>query len=425
IVPERALEACVSVLRKAEARRLRKVLNATGVVLHTNLGRSPISRRAWAELEDLNSGYSTLEYDLASGKRGSRGGLVPELVAAFSGAESGLAVNNNAAAVLLCLSALAKGKEVLVSRGEAVQIGGGFRIPEILALSGARLVDVGTTNITTAEDYRSACGPTTALVLLVHCSNFAIRGFTAKPTVRELKSALPSGLPIVVDQGSGSSNEGLAGEEDLRHLLREGADLVCFSADKVLGGPQAGIIAGSARQIEKLSKHPMMRAFRPGKTILSLLESVLVERMAIHGGQDRLNGESVKKLGREAPTAVMAALGRVSGKGRDELEDLGKELLAGIPGGRATLEPSRAAIGGGSSPDESLDSLAIAIKPLYSAQELAAFMRSSDPPIIARVERRQVILDLLTLADEDPALILGSVIQALDAEAGSMRKAGG
>jgi len=263
---------------------------------------------------------------------------------------------------------------------------------------------VGTTNVTTAQDYLAACGPKTALVLLVHSSNFAVRGFAAKPSVRELRRVFSPGMIFLADQGSGNSDEGLGGEQDLRRLLREGADLVCFSGDKVLGGPQSGLIAGNAALVAKLAKHPMMRAFRPGKTILSLMETVLVERL------------SAKGRDKNPPTAVLSALWHLGPGKKAGLERLGARLLKGLPADRAAMEPSRATIGGGSSPDESLDSLAIALKPLRSAAELASLLRSSTPPMIARVEKELVYLDLLTLVDENPSLILASITRALEAE---------
>lgn len=220
------------------------MLNGTGVILHTNMGRSPLFPEAWDAVRDLNTRYSNLELELQTGKRGVRSGLIPELLRILTGSEAALVVNNNAAAVLLTLSALAKDREVIVSRGQQIQIGGGFRIPEILALSGARLVEVGTTNITTPSDYLSALTERTAFVLVVHTSNFRIRGFASHPSVKVLADQLPPTVGLVVDQGSGVTTERIPGETCVRRYLEDGAHLVCFSADKVLGGPQAGIVLG-------------------------------------------------------------------------------------------------------------------------------------------------------------------------------------
>ena len=265
--------------RKAARRRLGRVINATGVILHTNLGRAPLPAEAWSAAAAANTGYSNLELDLATGSRGRRGGLAAELCALAAGAEAALVVNNNAAALFLILSCFARRREVLVSRGEQVQIGGGFRIPEILALSGARLVEVGTTNVTTVEDYTEAAGLNTAMALVVHSSNFRIRGFTEKPPLERLARVLPKDVILAVDQGSGALAEGVRGEQAAGRCLEDGAHLVCFSADKLLGGPQAGLIAGRSDLIQALSRHPLHRIFRPGKTVLSLLEECLVRRL--------------------------------------------------------------------------------------------------------------------------------------------------
>lgn len=404
-VRQETLKRCEAGLVALERRRLGKVLNGTGVVLHTNLGRSPLPPEAWRQLEAINTGYSNLEFNIAEGERGSRGGLVPELLCALSGAEAGLAVNNNAAAVLLALSALAAGKEVLISRGEAVQIGGGFRIPDILALSGARIVDVGTTNITTVDDYLKAIGPETALVLQVHCSNFALRGFVEKPSTAALARALPPGIPLIVDQGSGCTGEDLPGELPVADLIKAGAGLVCFSGDKVLGAPQAGLIAGTAVLVSLLARHPLMRAFRPGKTILSLLEAVLIQHLG--------TGQSSPASPR---SAVEKALARSRPEGLASLRRMGKAILKRLPEGRAILVQSRAALGGGSTPDESIDSLALSLEALRSSERLASALRLGSIPLVARQEQGRVLIDLMTLAEEDPLIVAGCIAAAMEAE---------
>ena len=401
-----AVLVCTAELEKADRKRLRRVLNATGVVLHTNMGRSPVSASAWLSAEELNVGYSNLEYDLESGTRGKRGGICGDLLCLLTGAEAAVVVNNNAAAVFLTLSALCSGKDVLVSRGEAVQIGGGFRIPDILALSGARLKEVGTTNVTTVDDYRSAADPETAAVLLVHASNFALRGFARKPDSRALRRALPPAIPLIVDQGSGCTVESVSGEEPVVRSLRAGANLVCFSTDKVLGGPQAGVVVGDAAFVARLNRHPLMRVCRPGKTVLSLLEASLVERL---GGVDEESGSAVER-----------ALRRAGEEGQPELKAYGRRILKRLPKDAASLVKSRAALGGGSSPDEFVDSWAIELRS-SSPEALRGQLRRARVPIVCRIEKDRLLLDTLTLADEDPKIVADSILEALDREAASDR----
>ncbi|HEY5098562.1 MAG TPA: L-seryl-tRNA(Sec) selenium transferase, partial [Gaiellaceae bacterium] len=262
-------------LEAARAPSLRRVLNATGVIVHTNLGRAPLAPEALARVQDAGRGYSNLELDLEEGERGSRQDHVGALLRRLTGAESALVVNNNAAAVLLALAALAEGREVVVSRGELLEIGDGFRIPEVLARSGARLVEVGTTNRTRAADYERAIGPDTALVLRVHQSNFRVVGFTELPRLAEVATvAHRHELPLVDDLGSGALGD-VPGEPSARESLAAGADLVCFSGDKLLGGPQAGVVAGRADLVERLRRHPLQRAVRVDKLSLAALEGTL------------------------------------------------------------------------------------------------------------------------------------------------------
>src|SRR5829696_4753360 len=267
-------------LQSLRAARLRRVLNATGVVVHTNLGRAPLAKEALDEVLQTAGGYSNLEYDLESGARGSRQDHVAGILRRLTGADAALVVNNNAAAVLLALAALAEGREVLVSRGELIEIGDGFRIPDVLARSGAILREVGTTNRTRASDYARAIGPETALLLRVHQSNFRVVGFTEQPRVAELAAvARRHELPLVDDLGSGAllaSNTVLLAEEPrAADSLAAGADLACFSGDKLLGGPQAGIVVGRAELVERLRRHPLQRALRADKLTLAALEGTL------------------------------------------------------------------------------------------------------------------------------------------------------
>src|SRR6266540_381870 len=255
--------------------RLRRTLNATGVLVHTNLGRAPLPEAALERVSEVGHGYSNLEYDLTGGRRGSRQEHVAGILRRLTGAEAALVVNNNAAAVMLALAALAEGREVLVSRGELIEIGDGFRIPDVLARSGARLVEVGTTNRTRASDYESAIGPDTAVLLRVHQSNFRLVGFTEQPRLEQLaRIAQRCELPLVDDLGSGALVD-VGDEPTARESLAAGADLVCFSGDKLLGGPQAGIVVGRAELVERLRRHPLQRALRADKLTLAALEGTL------------------------------------------------------------------------------------------------------------------------------------------------------
>ncbi|MCX7786423.1 MAG: L-seryl-tRNA(Sec) selenium transferase [Spirochaetes bacterium] len=386
-VVETVDRACWRMHRK----RIQRVMNGTGVILHTNMGRSPIVSNAWDAVRELNTRYSNLELELQSGKRGLRSGLIPDLLRVLTGAEASIVVNNNAAGILLTLSALAKDREVIVSRGQQIQIGGGFRIPEILSLSGARLVEVGTTNITTLSDYLSAITERTALVLMVHASNFRIRGFTSQPSVKELSSQLPPSIGLVVDQGSGVTWESIPGETPIRSYFEEGAHLVCCSADKVLGGPQAGIVLGKEEWIRPLRTHPLMRAIRPGKTILSLLEEVLIRRV---------DGPSYTESIYSIPL--------------EELKKFGRRILKGIPREIADLVPSFGTTGGGSAPDEKFRSLAIELKTEEKPESLLSRMRDLPVPLIGIIEGDRVKLNLSTLWGESVGEVRAALFSVLN-----------
>jgi L-seryl-tRNA(Ser) seleniumtransferase len=381
---ERVLQEVVGRCRETARRRIHRLINATGVVLHTNLGRAPISKAAWRCAETVNTGFCNLEFDLQTGKRGKRNGIIPDLLSVLVGAEDALMVNNNAAAVFLILSALAKDREVIVSRGEQVQIGGGFRIPEILAQTGARMVEVGTTNITRLEDYKAALGPDTAMILTVHASNFRIRGFTERPGMRELAASLPEKVLLVVDQGSGTTTERLPGEHSVSHYLSCGADLVSFSGDKVLGGPQAGLIVGRRELVQTLSRHPLNRVFRPGKTVYSLMEEALVGR-----------------LNRAAEPPVEAVLNLPM----EELRARGEALLAGLPPEAARLVDSTAASGGGSAPDERFPSLSIELLCGEKPEKTLEALRRMEPPIVGTIVDGKAQLNLATLLPEEVQLV--------------------
>jgi L-seryl-tRNA(Ser) seleniumtransferase len=357
-------------------------------MLHTNLGRAPISKTAWRSAEAINTGFSNLELDLQTGKRGIRSGIIPDLLSLLVGAQDTLMVNNNAAAVFLVLSALAAGKEVIVSRGEQIQIGGGFRIPEILAQTGACMVEVGTTNITRVEDYTSAVSPKTAMVLIVHTSNFRIRGFTERPKIADLAAELPPEVLLVVDQGSGTTTEQLPGEQSVSQYLQAGADLVSFSGDKVLGGPQAGFIVGKRDLLQILARHPLNRVFRPGKTIYSLMEEALIAR-----------------LNRDAQPPVEAVLNL----SMEQLREQGRSLLEVLPPGAAALVDSTVSTGGGSAPDEHFPSLSIQLQIGGKPEELLAGLRELEPPIIGTVVNNRVQLNLATVLPEEMPLVASAL----------------
>lgn len=359
-------------LASAREPSLRRVINATGVIAHTNLGRAPLAEAAIERVRDVARGYSNLEYDVAAGGRGSRQAHVTGILRRLTGAEAALVVNNNAAAVLLALAALAEGREVLVSRGELIEIGDGFRIPDVLARSGARLREVGTTNRTRAADYEAAIGPETALLLRVHQSNFRVVGFTEQPRVEELAEvARRHGLPLVDDLGSGALVE-VGDEPTARTSLAAGADLVCFSGDKLLGGPQAGIVVGRADLVERLRRHPLQRALRADKLTLAALEGTLTLAL------DSPDEIPVLRMLREPVETVRARAERLA------------ELVQG------EIEETVARAGGGALPLAELPSFACAVE-----EELAAKLRAASPPVIAVVRDGRTLLDCRTLTDDE------------------------
>jgi L-seryl-tRNA(Ser) seleniumtransferase len=370
-------------LAAARTPHLRRVINATGVIVHTNLGRAPLAEAALDRVREVAQGYSNLEYDLAAGGRGSRQEHVAVSLRRLTGAEAALVVNNNAAAVLLALAALADGREVLVSRGELIEIGDGFRIPDVLERSGARLREVGTTNRTRAADYEAAIGPETAVLLRVHQSNFRVVGFTEQPSLRELADiARRHDRTLVDDLGSGALVD-IGDEPTARASLAAGADLVCFSGDKLLGGPQAGIVVGRGVLVEKLRRHPLQRAFRADKLTLAALEGTLA--LAV----DTPDEIPVLRMLREPPEAVRARATR----------------LAKLVGGE--VEETVAKAGGGALPLTELASFACAVE-----EELAAKLRVGDPPVIAVLRDGRTLLDCRTLTDAEANEAAAAVVQA-------------
>jgi L-seryl-tRNA(Ser) seleniumtransferase len=378
------------------------VLNATGVVLHTNLGRAPLSGASIAAIGEAAAGYADLELDLASGKRGSRHSAVGALVAQLTGAEAAIAVNNNASAMLLGLAALAAGREVIVSRGEASEIGGGFRIPDVLAASGARLVEVGTVNRTYAADYERAITPQTAALLLVHRSNFKVVGFTHEPALAEVAAAgRAKGIPVLHDLGSGALVDtavfGISHETTPAESLGAGADAVFFSGDKLLGGPQAGIVAGRADLLATIAAHPLARAVRADKLTLAALHATLM-----HYVRD----EALAMV----PVLRMLAV---------PLPELAARAgaLARLIGPGAQAVDGESEVGGGSLPTDTLPTRLVVVDPAPAggADELARRLRAGDQPIIGRIADGALVLDPRTL----PSSRDGDVAKAVRAALGS------
>jgi L-seryl-tRNA(Ser) seleniumtransferase len=372
---------------------LRRVINGTGVVLHTNLGRAPLAPAAIAHVAEVAAGYSNLEYDLAAGERGSRHGHLAILLRELTGAEDAVVVNNNAAATVLALSALAAGREVVVSRGELVEIGGSYRIPDILRLSGCTMVEVGTTNKTRRSDYELAIGERTALLLKVHRSNFAVVGFTAEVAADELAVlAAGRGLVSMVDLGSGAlvppdvlRAMGLPAEPGVVETVAAGADVVCFSGDKLLGGPQAGILVGKAEIIARCRQHPLMRAVRPDKLTLAALEATLA-------------------LYRDGAAVAVPTLAMLSTP-IDELRERAERLAAHLAG--AIAVPCLSTVGGGAMPLAELPSWGIALE--GPAMALDRELRSGRVPVVARVEDSQVVIDLRTVSAGEEADLIAAV----------------
>ncbi len=385
--------------------KLRRVINATGIVLHTNLGRAPIAEEAARAAYEAARGYLNLELELETGKRSSRQATVREWICRLTGAESATAVNNNAAATVIALRALCQGKEVVVSRGQLIEIGGSFRIPEIMAVSGATLREVGTTNITRLADYERAIGPNTAALMLIHTSNYRVSGFTKSVTVGELAAlGHKQGVKVIDDVGSGALLDfgrfGFKGEPVVRESVAAGADLVLFSGDKLLGGPQAGILAGRKEWIQKIEKDPLMRAFRLDKMTLAALEATL-----------RLYLNEARAL-REVPGLRM--LGMSQGELRGRAEALAEELR-GVEGvARADAGEDVAYVGGGSLPDQAMKTWVVEVEAReVSDAELASRLRTGDPAVMGRVRDGKVVLDVRTVFPAQEAELVEALRRAL------------
>ncbi len=394
--------------RLAEASRpsLQPLINATGVIIHTNLGRAPLSAAARQAVDAVAAGYSTLEYDLDTGRRGSRHDHARRLLCRLTGAEDALVVNNNAAAVFLALTGLCQGRDVIISRGQLVEIGGGFRIPDVLRQSGARLVEVGATNRTHLSDFAAALSPATAAIMRVHSSNFRQIGFVSTPdlpALAELAHSRPAqeGGPILLidDLGSGTLLDltvyGLAAEPMVQQSVAAGADIVTFSGDKLLGGPQAGIIAGRAVHVERLRRHPLARALRVDKLTLAALEATLRS----YDRQTAAADIPVWRMIAAAPAALYERATRW-------------QQTVAAAGLAATVRPVESAVGGGSLPGETLPSFALALEPANPAQA-AARLRRAGPPVICRVQHDLLLFDARTVLPEQDDALLAALLAAL------------
>ncbi|PIE56725.1 MAG: L-seryl-tRNA(Sec) selenium transferase [Desulfobulbus propionicus] len=386
--------------------RFRRVINATGVIVHTNLGRSLLPKETMQWLYQAGSHYANLEFDLDTGERGSRYSLVEEILCELTGAEAALVVNNNAAAVLLALDTLAKGKEAIVSRGQLVEIGGSFRIPDVMQRSGARLVEVGATNRTHLRDYEAAIGAETSLLLKVHCSNFRVIGFTSEVSNAQLVALGRShGVPVMEDLGSGClvdlSPYGLEREPTVPEVVQAGLDVVTFSGDKLLGGPQAGMILGRRAIISKIKRNPLTRALRIDKFTLAALESIL--RMYL----------DPRKVMEQVPTLKMIAApaAEINARARATVE-----LLAGLSPEQGTVEivPVVSRVGGGALPEQNLESAALCLtSQALRASEMERRLRTLEVPVICRIEDDRLLFDMRTVGDDELELLAANLLQVV------------
>ena len=393
------IERVNTYLKNESSASLRSLINASGVVLHTNLGRAPLAQSAIDAVSEIASNYSNLEYDLEKGQRGKRDIHTADLLIKLTGAEAALVVNNNAGAVMLALAALANRKKVCISRSQLVEIGGGFRIPEVMRLSGAKLVEIGTTNRTHLSDYQTAIEEGAQLVLLAHQSNFKIVGFTSEPSLSEITGlATQYDIPLMHDLGSGAlidpSIFGLESELTVQKAIAEGVDLVCFSGDKLLGGPQAGIIVGKAHLLDKIRKHPFYRALRADKLCLAALSATLLEY---------LKGSAIQNI------PVLNMLNHKEADLKAKAESWQKELQAG------EVIPGESMIGGGSLPGQSLPTWLLAFKP-KSAKKFNQRLRSFDRPVISRIEDNLVLVDPRTIQSAQEEVLLSQLKTALSEE---------
>jgi len=399
---EELLRQAEKLLEEWLAPTLQPVINATGVIIHTNLGRAPLSQAAIQAMQEVAPGYSSLEYDLEHGRRGSRLVHAESLLQRLTGAEAALVVNNNAAAVLLALTALARRHRVVIARSQLVEIGGGFRVPDVMKQSGAKLVEIGTTNRVHLEDYQEALTLPTALVMRAHRSNFQIIGFTSEPTLKEIADlAHQAGVALVDDLGSGSlldtGRYGLGHEPMVQESLEAGADLICFSGDKLLGGPQAGIIIGRAGLVAKLKKHPLARAVRADKLCLAGLTATLLHY---------LKDEAVEKI--PVWQMIAATPEQVRTRANEWSVTLNQRRWKSCQ-----VIPGRSTVGGGSLPGETLPTYLLALTVTHPDQFLKR-LRISQPPVIARLDEDHVVLDPRTVLPEQDETLLAGLLEAGD-----------
>ncbi len=387
--------------------RLQRVINATGIVIHTNLGRAPLHPFALKQMVEVAKAYSNLEYDLERGERGDRYSHVESILCRLSGAESALVVNNNAGAVLLCLNTMAEGREVVISRGELVEIGGAFRIPDVMKRSGAFLKEVGTTNRTHLDDYQRAIGPETALLLKVHPSNFRVMGFTSEVSLEDLvQLGREQHLPVMEDLGSGCfvdlSRYGLEKEPTVQEAIRTGVDVITISGDKLLGGPQAGIILGKKDLLDSIKTNPLTRALRIDKLTLAALEATL------------LLYTDEKRAIAEIPTLRMLGLNmrKLKSRGRRLLKRLQGKVEQTI---QMTLKEEVSQVGGGALPQQELPTIVLSIQPSdHSANHLEEKLRKANPPVISRIRKEELLFDMRTVSDEEIPLLAAGIEKAFN-----------
>jgi len=398
------IEEVVAILNEITRPRLRPVVNATGIVIHTNLGRAPLSRKVLENVFAIAEGYSNLEYDLEAGRRGKRYAHIKKIINEITGAEDCLVVNNNAAAVLLCLSALARDREVIVSRGELIEIGGSFRIPDVMQQGGAILREVGTTNKTHLRDYENAINENTAMLLKVHRSNYRISGFTQEVPVRDLVSLGEKyDLPVMYDLGSGCLADlrplGIHDEPTVQEVVRTGVDLTTFSGDKLLGGPQAGIIVGRTDLIQELQRHPLTRALRVDKFTLAALESVFM----CYADPERAKQEvPVLKMLFGSEEALKIRARRLAAALKK----------AGLPAVITTARDDTRA-GGGALPEVTFRTWTVSVQPIHlSVNRLEERLRRADPPVIARIQNDRLIFDVMTIKTAHIRQIVSAVSAA-------------
>lgn len=402
---EDILEGFLQLLEEKKGSKFKKVINAAGVVIHTNLGRSLLAKKALENVVNVSDNYNNLEYDLKKGQRGSRYSHVEEIIKKVTGAEAAMVVNNNAAAVMLVLNTLCKDKEAIVSRGQLVEIGGSFRVPDVMTFSGAKLIEVGTTNRTHLYDYENNINENTGVLLKIHTSNFKILGFTEDVSLEELvQLGVEKDIPVIEDIGSGTlidfSKYGFTYEPTVQESIKKGADVVTFSGDKMLGGPQAGIIIGKKKYIDKMKKNQLTRALRIDKMTLAALEGTLKYYLD--------EEEAVKNI----PTLHMILSSKEEHKKR--AQRLKKKLQNKIKSFKFTIEEDYSMVGGGSMPTEKIKTYVIRIKSeQFSPQELEKKLRENKNPIIIRISNNEAILDIRTIFDKDFDLILDA-FAALD-----------